>query len=64
MVIGRRWRLIKRKKKTFLFTFFIDFEERVPFAYVSVRDKNLVVRGRNYRLIGFVFFISVEEVLK
>jgi len=44
--------------KGFLFTFFIDSEGRVPFAYVPVRDQNLVVRGKNYRLFGFVFFIS------
>ncbi len=31
------------------------------FAYVPVRDQNLVVRGKNYRLFGFVFFISFEK---
>ena len=35
----------------------------MSFAYVLVRDQNLVVRGRNYSLIGFVFF-SFEKVLK
>jgi len=29
----------------------------VPFAYVPVRNQNLVVRGKNWRLICFVFFI-------
>jgi len=46
------------KKETYLSTFFIDLEGRVSFAYVLVRDQNLVVRGRNRRLICFVFFIS------
>jgi len=38
----------------------------MSFAYVPVRDQNLVVRGKNYRLIGFVFFISFwkKKVLK
>jgi len=29
-----------------------------------MRDQNLVVRGKNYRLIGFVFFISFEKGIK
>jgi len=29
-----------------------------------VRDQNLVVRGKNYRLIAFVFFISFEKGFK
>jgi len=28
-----------------------------------VRDQNLVVWGKNYRLFGFVFFISFQKVL-
>jgi len=38
----------------------------VSFAYVPVRDQNLVVRGKNYCLIGCVFFISFlkKKVLK
>jgi len=36
----------------------------MSFAYVPVRDQNLVVRGRNWRLIGFVFFISFEKGFK
>ena len=43
---------------------FIDLEGRVSFAYVPVRDQNLVVRGRNWRLICCVFFISFEKGFK
>jgi len=60
----KRFKVIKEKKKTYLSTFFIDLEGRVSFAYVPVRNQNLVVRGRNRRLICFVFFISFEKVLK
>jgi len=42
----KRFEVIKRKK-TYLSTCFIDLEGQVSFAYVSVRDQNLVVRGRN-----------------
>jgi len=44
------------KKEAYLSTFFIDLEGRVSFAYVPVRDQNLVVRGKKWRLICFVFF--------
>jgi len=54
-----------KKKETYLSTFFIDLEGRVSFAYVPVRDQNLVVRGKNRHLICFVYFISFEKkVLK
>ena len=33
----------------------------MSFAYVPVRDQNLVVQDRNWRLIGCVFFISFFE---
>jgi len=36
--------MIKRRK-TYLYMCFIDLEGRVSFAYVPVRDQNLVVRG-------------------
>jgi len=36
----------------------------VPFAYVPVRDQNLVVRGKNDRLIGCVFFIRFGKGFK
>jgi len=41
--------MMKREKKKgpILSTFFIDLEGRVSFAYVPVRDQNLVVRGKN-----------------
>jgi len=48
--------VVKEKKKTYLSTCFIDLEGRVSFAYVPVKDQNLVVRGRNERLICCVFF--------
>ena len=53
-----------KEKKTYLSTFFIALEGQVSFAYVPVRDQNLVVRGRNWRLICDVFFISFEKVLR
>jgi len=44
---------------------FIDLEGRVSFAYVPVRDQNLVVRGWNWRLICFcVFFLVFENGFK
>jgi len=43
--------------------YFIDLGGRVSFAYVPVRDQNLVVRGWNWRLIVFVFF-SFENGFK
>jgi len=52
------------EKETYLSTFFIDLEGRVSFAYVPVRDQNLVVRGKKRRLICFVFFISFEKGFK
>jgi len=38
--------MIKEKRPN-LSTFFIDLEGQVSFAYVPVRDQNLVVRGKN-----------------
>jgi len=35
------------KKDTYFIYIFYDLEGRVSFAYVPVRDQNLVVRGRN-----------------
>jgi len=54
--------VIKRKENWFFI--FYDLEGRASFAYVPVRDQNLVVRGKNWRLIGFVFFISFEKGFK
>jgi len=56
--------MVIKRKRTFLFIFFIDLEGRVSFAYIPVRDQNLVVWGKNYRLIGFVFFINFEKKFK
>ena len=36
----------------------------MSFAYVPVKDQNLIVWGKNYCLIGFVFFINFEKKLK
>ena len=57
---------VVKEKETYLSTFFIDLEGWVSFAYVPVRDQNLVVRGKNWRLEGFVvcFFISFEKGFK
>jgi len=49
---------VVKEKGDLLIYIFIDLEGRVSFAYVPVRDQNLVVRGKNRRLIGCVFFIS------
>jgi len=38
---------VVKEKETYLSTFFIDLEGQVSFAYVPVRDQNLVVRGKN-----------------
>jgi len=38
---------VVKEKETYLSTFFIDLEGRVSFAYVPVRDQNLVVRSKN-----------------
>jgi len=42
--------MFKEKRPNYLH--FNDSEGRVSFAYVPVRDQNLVVWGKNYRLIG------------
>jgi len=52
---------VVKERETYLSTFFIDLEGQVSFAYVPVRDQNLVVRDKNWRLIGCVFFISFEK---
>jgi len=39
--------VVKEKKRPIYLHFFIDLEGQVSFAYVPVRDQNLVVRGRN-----------------
>jgi len=52
-----------KKRDLFIYNF-IDLEGRVSFAYVPVKDQNLVVRGRNWRLICLVFFISFEKGFK
>jgi len=44
--------------------YFIDLEGRVSFAYVPVRDQNLVVRGWNWRLICFCVFLVFENGFK
>jgi len=51
-------------KKDLSSTFSIDLKGRASFAYVPVRDQNLVVRGRNWRFVGFVFFITFEKGFK
>ena len=52
-----KFKVIKEKgKKTDFIYIFYCLGGQMFFAYVLVRDQNLVVRGRNYCLIGFVFF--------
>jgi len=43
---------------------FYDLEGWMSLAYVSLRDQNLVVQGRNYRLIGFVFLLVLKKSFK
>ena len=59
----KEFEMIKRRK-TYLSMRFIDLEGRVSFAYVPVRDQNLVVRGWNWRLICFLCFLVLKMVLK
>jgi len=51
----------KEKKKKPSYLHFYWFGRTKSFAYVPVRDQNLVVRAKNYCLFGFVFFISFEK---
>ena len=51
---GRK--VIKKKKRDLFIYIFYWFGRTRSFAYVPVRDQNLVVRGRNCRLICCVFF--------
>jgi len=57
MLLKMEFKVIKRKKETYFIYIFYDLEGRVSFAYVPVRDQNLVVRGRNWRLI--LYFLLV-----
>jgi hypothetical protein len=52
--------MIKKKGRP-NYLHFIDLEGQVSSAYVPVRDQNLVVRGKNWRLIGWVFFNVFEK---
>ena len=53
-----------KKRKRHIIYIFYWFERTGSFAYVPVRDQNLVVRGKNWRSIGFVFFISFKKGFK
>jgi len=53
--------MVIKKKETYYLYFFIDLEGQGPLPMYPWGIKNLVVRGRNWRLIGFVFFISFEK---
>ena len=56
--------MVKKKKETYLSTFFIDLEGRVSFAYVPVRDQNLEVRGKNSVWFVVCFLLVLKKVLK
>jgi len=60
---GPKMHLSQRKNNIFIYIFYW-FGRTRSFAYVPVRDQNLVIRGRNWRLIDFVFFINFEKSLK
>jgi len=49
--------VIKKRKKPIIYIFYW-FGRTTSFAYVLVRDQNLVVRGRNFVWFVFLFFIS------
>ena len=55
LLLKMEWMVNKEKKKKPSYLHFFLFRRTGSFAYVPVRDQNLVVRGRNFRLIGFVF---------
>jgi len=54
----------KKREKKPSYLHFYWFRRIWSFAYVPVRDQNLVVQGKNFRLIGFVFFINFEKGFK
>jgi len=56
--------MVNKEKKKPIYLHFYWFERTRSFAYVPVRDQNLVVRSKNYCLIGCVFFISFEKSFK
>jgi len=56
--------MVNKEKKKPIYLHFYWFGRTRSFAYVPVRDQNLVVRGKNFRLIGFLFFISFEKGFK
>ena len=64
LLLKLEFKVIKRKKETYFNYIFYWFGRTRSFAYVPVRDQNLVVRDRNWRLIGCVFFISFEKGFK
>jgi len=59
----KEFEMIKRRK-TYLSMCFIDLEGRVSFAYVPVRDQNLVVRGSKLTFDLFLCFLVLKMVLK
>jgi len=61
LLIPKKGVKVVKEERDLLIYIFIDLEGRVSFAYVPVKDQNLVVRGKNWRLICFVFFISLFE---
>jgi len=58
LFLKMEWMVNRERKKKPSYVHFYWFGRTRSFAYVPVRDQNLVVRGKNYRLIGFVFLIS------
>jgi len=54
-----------KKEKGPNYLHFIDSEGQVPFAYVPVRDQNLVVRGKNSDWFVLCFLLVLKKkVLK
>jgi len=58
----KEFEMIKRRK-TYLSMCFIDLEGRVSFAYVPVRDQNLVVRGLKLTFDLFLCFLLVLKMV-
>jgi len=55
--------VVKEQKRPIYLHFLLIWKDECPLP-TYVRDQNLVVRGRNWRLIGCVFFISFEKAFK
>jgi len=63
LLLKMEWMVNKEKKKP-SYLHFYWFRRTRSFAYVPVRNQNLVVRGRNFFWLIFYFLLVFEKVLK